>query len=272
MFVASMMRRRGDGRKARRCSEAGSEARRGMTSSSARTSARRSAVSRMSRSPGRKTSMSPSGGSSATAAATSRGRSRSSSSGGGRYAISIGKRRPGTDMTGALPKKAEKRAASRVADETTTLRSRRFSRMRFRMPSRKSTLRVRSCASSIIMVSYARSRASKRVSARRTPSVMNSMRVSDEMRRAKRCRKPTSPPTSALSSSATRSATVTAARRRGCVQTMRRPCAARPSSSAIFGSWVVLPEPVSPQTMTTGLAFMADSISALCSHTGSSGG
>ena len=38
--------------------------------------------------------------------------------------------------------------------------------------------------------------------------------------------------------------------RRGCVWPMN-PAMPRPSSSRIFGSCVVLPEPVSPQTMTT---------------------
>jgi hypothetical protein len=39
----------------------------------------------------------------------------------------------------------------------------------------------------------------------------------------------------------------------GCGRSGRRRCARpRPSASAIFGSCVVLPEPVSPQTMTTG--------------------
>jgi hypothetical protein len=44
-----------------------------------------------------------------------------------------------------------------------------------------------------------------------------------------------------------RSAIVRAAMRRGCVCAMR----SRPSASAILGSWVVLPDPVSPATITT---------------------
>ena len=47
-----------------------------------------------------------------------------------------------------------------------------------------------------------------------------------------------------------RSATVRAANRRGwvCPMVPRTP---RPISRQIFGNWVVLPEPVSPATMTT---------------------
>ncbi len=52
------------------------------------------------------------------------------------------------------------------------------------------------------------------------------------------------------SSSATRSATVRAAIRRGWVCPIM-PRTPRPSSRQIFGIWVVLPEPVSPATMTT---------------------
>ena len=51
-----------------------------------------------------------------------------------------------------------------------------------------------------------------------------------------------------------RAATERAAMRRGCVWPMRARLSPRPVSSSIFGSCVVLPEPVSPQTMTTGCA------------------
>src|SRR3954464_2764078 len=47
-----------------------------------------------------------------------------------------------------------------------------------------------------------------------------------------------------------RSATVRAARRRGWVCPIA-PRTPRPRSRQIFGSWVVLPEPVSPATTTT---------------------
>ena len=48
--------------------------------------------------------------------------------------------------------------------------------------------------------------------------------------------------------------------------------AVRPSSRQIFGSCVVLPEPVSPATTTTWLSRIAASRSSLRSETGSSGG
>ena len=65
----------------------------------------------------------------------------------------MGKSLPGTDIAGAPLKKAEKRSESSVAEETITFRSRRFARMRLRMPRRKSTLSVRSCASSTMIAS-----------------------------------------------------------------------------------------------------------------------
>ncbi len=46
----------------------------------------------------------------------------------------------------------------------------------------------------------------------------------------------------------------------------------RPSASAIFGSCVVLPEPVSPQTITTWCARMAAMISSRRAETGSDSG
>ena len=49
----------------------------------------------------------------------------------------------------------------------------------------------------------------------------------------------------------------------------RRP---RPSSRQIFGSWVVLPDPVSPARITTWLSRMARAISSRRWLTGSSGG
>ena len=65
-----------------------------------------------------------------------------------------------------------------------------------------------------------------------------------------------------------RSAIVRAAMRRGCVWAME----VRPSSSAIFGSCVVLPEPVSPATITTWFAAIVAAISSRTMLTGSSGG
>ncbi len=65
-----------------------------------------------------------------------------------------------------------------------------------------------------------------------------------------------------------RSATLRAAIRRGCVC----PIFSRPSSSRIFGSWVVLPEPVAPATITTWFSAMARASSSRAALTGSSGG
>jgi hypothetical protein len=57
-------------------------------------------------------------------------------------------------------------------------------------------------------------------------------------------------PSSLSSSCAMRAAVERAAMRRGCVWPIR-PVVPRPSSRQIFGNCVVLPEPVSPQTITT---------------------
>ena len=57
-----------------------------------------------------------------------------------------------------------------------------------------------------------------------------------------------------------RAATARAAMRRGCVWPMA-PAMPRPASRQILGNCVVLPEPVSPQTMTTGCCSMALRIS-----------
>ena len=76
-----------------------------------------------------------------------------------------------------------------------------------------------------------------------------------------------------------RAPTARAAMRRGCVWPMT-PATPRPASRQIFGSCVVLPEPVSPQTMTTGCCLdgAADLVAirrdrqffriASCRHTG----
>ena len=68
-----------------------------------------------------------------------------------------------------------------------------------------------------------------------------------------------------------RSATVRAAIRRGWVWPIR-PVMPRPSSRRILGIWVVLPEPVSPETMTTWWSRMASAISARRAETGNSSG
>ena len=101
---------------------------------------------------------------------------------------------------------------------------------------------------------------------------MKTMRVESDTLRPNLCLYPTVPPTGSFNSAATRSATVTAASRLGWVQAIRRPSAPQPSSMSIFGSWVVLPDPVSPHTTTTGLPRIAARISSRCSQMGSSGG
>ena len=73
------------------------------------------------------------------------------------------------------------------------------------------------------------------------------------------------------SSEAMRSATLRAAMRRGWVWPII-PVMPRPSSRQILGSWVVLPLPVSPATMTTWCSLMAAAISSRRALTGSSSG
>jgi len=102
-----------------------------------------------------------------------------------------------------------------------------------------------------MIVSYADSDGSPCVSASRMPSVMNLTSVRSETWSVKRTWKPTSSPSGVESSSATRRATERAAMRRGCVQPII-PATPRPAARQSFGSWVVLPEPVSPATTTTG--------------------
>ena len=83
------------------------------------------------------------------------------------------------------------------------------------------------------------------------PSVISLMNVaSGSTWSVKRTFQPTASPSGVSSSSATRSATVRAAIRRGWVCPIM-PRTPRPSSMQIFGICVVLPEPVSPATITT---------------------
>ena len=67
-------------------------------------------------------------------------------------------------------------------------------------------------------------------------------------------------------------AVAVAANRRGCVCTILCPFKPRPSSRHIFGNCVVLPEPVSPHTITTWFAAIKCLISARLCETGSSSG
>ncbi len=119
-----------------------------------------------------------------------------------------------------------------------------------RYPRRKSMFRLLSCASSMIMTPYCLSLGSFLVSARSTPSVMNLMRVSFLLvlswnlilyptRRLFSC-----------NSVATRADTEVAATRRGWVQPMRKRSSGKDSRQNL-GSWVVFPEPVSPETTMT---------------------
>ena len=112
-------------------------------------------------------------------------------------------------------------------------------------------LRLRSCASSMMIVPYSESSRSPCVSASRMPSVISFTTERAPTWSWKRTLYPTSSPSPVPSSSAMRAATERAAMRRGWVCPMR-PAAPRPMSSAIFGSCVVFPDPVSPHTMTTG--------------------
>ena len=132
-------------------------------------------------------------------------------------------------------------------------------------------LSERSCASSMISVSYCDSRGSACDSASRMPSVISLMAVPGRVWSVKRTLKPTTSPRVVCSSCAMRRAMLEAAIRRGCVWPMRR-LDPRPSCRQIFGSCVVLPEPVSPLTMTTWCSAIARAMSSRRAETGSSSG
>jgi hypothetical protein len=176
-------------------------------------------------------------------------------------------------MIGAPPKNEAKLPASRVADESTTFKSVRLSNSRCKYPRIKSIFSERSWASSMMRVSYSKRSGSRRVSARRMPSVMNLIRVATRsVLSSNRTWQPTSRPSSTSISVATRRATEVAAIRRGWVQPIRFPSPPRPRANTILGSCVVFPEPVSPQTITTGCFAMAVLISSRQRDTGSSSG
>ncbi len=132
-------------------------------------------------------------------------------------------------------------------------------------------LRLRSCASSMIRVSYWRSSPSVWISASRMPSVISFTRVASPTWSVKRTFQPTASPSGVLSSSATRSATVRAAIRRGCVWPIR-PLTPRPSSRQILGICVVFPEPVSPATITTWWSRIASRMASFFWLTGNCSG
>src|SRR5690606_2949433 len=131
--------------------------------------------------------------------------------------------------------------------------------------------RLRSCASSTISVSYCDSSGSDIVSASRIPSVINLIVAPGDSVSSKRILWPTCTPGGEPSSSAMRRATVVAARRRGWVWPIS-PARPPPAIAQIFGSCVVLPEPVSPLTMTTGWRRIASAISSRRADTGSASG
>ena len=87
---------------------------------------------------------------------------------------------------------------------------------------------------------------------------------------AKRILKPTCWPSGEPSSSASRAAIDRAAIRRGWVWPIM-PSTPRPNSRQIFGSWVDLPEPVSPQTIVTACDSTARRISSTRAVIGSWG-
>ena len=115
----------------------------------------------------------------------------------------------------------------------------------------KSMLRLRSCASSMIIVSYARSSRSVWISASRMPSVISltSVSVADLVGEADL-------PADRLAERGVQLLGDPLGHRAGgdparlgvADQARARP---RPSSRQILGIWVVLPEPVSPATITT---------------------
>jgi hypothetical protein len=78
-------------------------------------------------------------------------------------------------------------------------------------------------------------------------------------------------PSGVPTSLATRAATLIAAMRLGCVTPIRA-LTPRPIARAIFGSWVVFPDPVAPATMTTGCSSIAAAMSRTRAEIGSSGG
>ena len=131
--------------------------------------------------------------------------------------------------------------------------------------------RERSWASSMIRVSYSSRSRSERTSASSRPSVTNFTSVSGEVRSRKRIFAPTWRPHSTPSSSASRREREVAATRRGWVTAMRAP-RPRPARRHILGIWVVLPEPVSPATITTGCSRTAAWISSARPRIGSCSG
>ena len=126
-----------------------------------------------------------------------------------------------------------------------------------RSTSRKSVLMSRSCTSSIITCDVP-SRLGSRISRRSNTPVVTNSTLAPSSRGAVPCRRtenPTECPHFSPRSAATRSATETAAMRRGCVTTTRvsAPFPRRIASSRMYcGHCVDFPDPVPPDTTTTG--------------------
>ena len=116
--------------------------------------------------------------------------------------------------------------------------------------------KLRSWASSIIMVSYLLKNLSWPNSANKIPSVMSLTTDCAVPCSLKRILKLTVLPSCSPNSSAIRFATLRAASRLGWVCPIC-PVIPRPASIANFGNWVVLPEPVSPATIMTWLSIIA---------------
>mmetsp|Transcript_9817 Transcript_9817/g.32433 ORF Transcript_9817/g.32433 Transcript_9817/m.32433 type:complete len:241 (-) Transcript_9817:205-927(-) len=175
--------------------------------------------------------------------------------------ISTGCVRPGAETTGQLPKYPQNNSASRVADITTSFRGGMFSARRLagtcrNSASKKSPSRDRSCISSRTTCETSLKSGSPCIFRSRIPAVMNVRRVSFVTFASKRTWCPTKlpyPPGPFRShlSLETRSATLNAATLRGCVHTTRHPeptPRSIQSSRRYCGTWVVLPDPVSPHT------------------------
>ena len=116
--------------------------------------------------------------------------------------------------------------------------------------------KLRSCASSIMMVSYLLKNLSWPNSASKIPSVMSLTTDCAVPCSLKRILKLTVLPSCSPSSSAIRFATLRAANRRGWVCPIC-PVIPRPASIASLGNCVVLPEPVSPATIMTWWSIIA---------------
>mmetsp|Transcript_29361 Transcript_29361/g.95843 ORF Transcript_29361/g.95843 Transcript_29361/m.95843 type:complete len:222 (-) Transcript_29361:194-859(-) len=188
--------------------------------------------------------------------------------------VATGYARPGMCKHGAPQKYSANKSAFSVALMSTTLSpGRRPDASSFlSRQSRKSVSSPRSCTSSTNTCDTPRSVGSHCRRRSRTPVVQKSSRVLGLRRLSSRIWYPTMSPRRSPRSAATRSATVTAARRRGCVHTMftSAPRPARHAScSTRLATCVVLPAPVSADTMLTWPLWMVRSTSSRIWYAGS---